>query len=137
MQSFHTICAHARLIMCWLGRESVYRPEFALLSVLVLLALVIMVSDGKMLLCNALCCRETERWHRLHKERVATKAASAHHLAFTLFYFALVITFDCLYVCVCECASGDFAGAVQMESCVLRRFSPQMAVVWIGSPYHL
>lgn len=47
MQSFHTICAHARLIMCWLGGESMYRPEFALLCVLVLLALVIMVSDGK------------------------------------------------------------------------------------------
>lgn len=54
-----------------------------------------------MLPCKAYCW-ETERLHRLHKERVATEAASAYHLAFTLllFFFALVITFNCPCVCV-------------------------------------
>lgn len=76
-----------------------------------------------MLPCKA-CCRETEGWHRLHKERVATEAASAYHLAFTLFFFCFSYYIQ-LSMCACECASGEFAGAVQLESCIFRRFSPK------------
>lgn len=135
MQSFHTICAHARLIMCRHGHQSMYRPEFVLLCVLVLLALVIMVSDGKC--CRARhCCRETERCHRLHKERVATEAASVHHLTFFSFCFhILVIAFNC--PCVSESASGESAGALQLLELHFPEVPSQITVVWMGSSCHL
>lgn len=94
MQSFHTICAHARLIMCWLGGESMYRPEFALLCVLVLLALVIMVSDGKCFRARRVVGKQ--RGGIGYTRNVLQQKLQARIIWHSLyFFFALVITFNC------------------------------------------